>query len=187
MNPVDPIDGRGRIREGAGPGRFERLRFRNVAVPDVDLMPFCSARRTKPAPIRPAPKNAIFMISLLRRHTPVVSGRRPGADDLSHLIRIAPPSNAFASSGRSLLPRFSPYRGNSGHPWSTLETALLTHYVISLGSAGSVLDSRQLHCRLYQTKFSRPALDLFWQVLDLTDHDEVFRPLCAGKPHISQH
>src|ERR1700733_7028990 len=38
MNPVAPIDGRGRIREGAGPGRFERLRFRNVAVPDVDLM-----------------------------------------------------------------------------------------------------------------------------------------------------
>ncbi len=38
MNPIDPIDGRGRMREGAGPGRFERLRFRDVAVPDVDLM-----------------------------------------------------------------------------------------------------------------------------------------------------
>ena len=40
---------------------------------------------------------------------------------------------------------------------------------------------------LYQTKISRPALDLFWQVLYLADRDEVFRLLTAGKADISQH
>src|SRR6516165_6625502 len=44
-----------------------------------------------------------------------------------------------------------------------------------------------LLCWLYQTEFSRPALDLLWKVLDLTDHDEVFRPLTAEKVDISQH
>jgi hypothetical protein len=33
---------------------------------------------------------------------PFVSGRRPDADDLGHLIRTASTSNAFASSGGSL-------------------------------------------------------------------------------------
>src|SRR6516162_3715197 len=43
-----------------------------------------------------------------------------------------------------------------------------------------------LLCWLYQTEFSRPTLDLLWKVLALTDHDEVFRPLTAGKVDISQ-
>ena len=63
MNPVDPIDGRGRIREGAGPGRFERLRFRNVAVPDVDLMTVLQRAAHEAGTHQTRAENAIFRIS----------------------------------------------------------------------------------------------------------------------------